>query len=74
MAGVESPKQTPAAKRADETTRVALAHIAAETAARHDKQSKLKAARLARDAALAAEPKPDPAPKKTTRRKAKAAG
>ena len=70
MAGIESPKQTAAAKRADETTRVALAHIAAETAARHEKQRKLKAARLARDAARAAEPKAVPAPRKTTRRKA----
>ena len=70
MASIESPKQTAAARRADETTRVALAHIAAETAARHEKQRKLKAARLERDAARAAEPKVVPAPRKTTRRKA----
>ena len=70
MAGIQSPKQTAATKRADETTRIAKAHIAAETAARHEKQRKLKAARLARDAALAAEPKPVLAPRKTTRRKA----
>ena len=44
-------KPNAATLRAEETTRVAREHIAAETEARHAKQRALKAARLARDAA-----------------------
>lgn len=51
--GTTNQTYTPnaATLRAEETTRVAREHIAAETAARQAKQRALKAARLARDAA-----------------------
>lgn len=57
-------KPTPAQVKGDATTRAARAIIDQEASARDAKTARLREARLARDAALEAEPKAAPAPKR----------
>ena len=61
-------KPNAAVLRAEETSRVAFASIAADTAARHEKSRKLREARLKRDDAPAPDA-PTPAAMRAPRKK-----